>query len=161
MDLSSAIKRVGSSLEAIRDELAKGIVAKVQGWERDGFGSHIYRFVRNEMAARRRSHGNHFFYVWNPDTDWHQTCEERQREQPLGSNFGGYNTNVGTICLWMSRNRYVLRNTASYDTEAVFHHLIPAYHLIVIDKPIIFHQSLFPLLLQTRGTKILSLSGST
>jgi hypothetical protein len=114
MDLSSALKRVGSSLEAIRDELAMGIVAKVQGWEPDGFGSHIYRFVRNEMAAHRRSRGKHFFYVWNPDTDWYQTFEERQREEPLGSDFGGYNTDLGTICLWMGRNRHVLRETTSY-----------------------------------------------
>jgi len=147
MDLSSAIKRVGSRLEAIQGELAKGIVAKVQGWERDGFGSHVYRFVRNEMAAHRQSHRTHFFYVWNPDTDWYQTFEERQREEPLGSNFGGYHTDLGTICLWMSRNRHVLRETTSYGTEAVFHLLIPAYCPIVTDQPIIFHQSLFPLVI--------------
>jgi hypothetical protein len=47
----------------------------------------------------------------------------------------------------MSRNRYVFRNTTLYDTEAVFHHLIPVYHPIVIDKPIIFYQSLFPLII--------------
>jgi hypothetical protein len=142
MDLRSAIKRVGSSLEAIRNELAVGIVAKAQGWERDGFGSHIYRFVQNEMA---QSGEDHFFYVWHPDTDWYQTFEERQRELPLGPNFGGYNSDLGTICLLMGTNRYTLRERSS---KAVFHLLIPAYYPIVIDKPIIFHQSLFPLVIK-------------
>jgi hypothetical protein len=50
-------------------------VAKTQGWENDGFGSHVYRFVRNEMAKIESYQGqesnqeHHYFYVWNPDTD--------------------------------------------------------------------------------------------
>ncbi|RKK69597.1 hypothetical protein BFJ71_g17722, partial [Fusarium oxysporum] len=51
LDLASAIKRVGASLDGIRSELAIANVAKVQGWDNGGFGAYVHRFVQNEMAA--------------------------------------------------------------------------------------------------------------
>lgn len=113
------------------------------------------------MAAHRQPRGNHFLYVWNPDTDWYQDFEHRQRKEALGLNFGGYSNGLGTICLWMGKNRHVLKETASQETEAMFHLLIPEYYPIVIEKLIIFHQSLFTLVITARGIRMLTLSGST
>jgi hypothetical protein len=42
LNLSAAIKQVGSSLEAIQNELAIANIAKIQGWVMDGFGAHVY-----------------------------------------------------------------------------------------------------------------------
>ncbi|UPK96980.1 hypothetical protein LCI18_007915 [Fusarium solani-melongenae] len=156
LELSLAIKRVGPKLEAIRGELTIANVAKVQGWERDGFGSHIYRFVRNEMEIHRHDGKQHYFYVWNPDTDWYQTFEEQCRKRPLPTTFGGYSTDLATVCLWMSRNRSTLKETTSYGSTAVFHLLVPAYVPIVIEDKIEFHDSLFPLVVtgqQHRGAE--------
>jgi hypothetical protein len=41
-------------------------VAKVQGWESDGFGAHVYRFFRMEMEAHRQSERRHASYIFNP-----------------------------------------------------------------------------------------------
>jgi hypothetical protein len=149
LKLNDAIEKVGSALESIRSELAIANVAKVQGWENDGFGSHVYRFVRDEMAnaARHdpRGHRHHYFYAWNPDTDWYPRFEERQRERSLGPNFGGYSTDLEAICLRMISDRATLIKTKSYGRDAVFHLLIPAYGPIVISQPIAFHSALLPL----------------
>jgi hypothetical protein len=40
LQLDDAIRRV--ALEGIRSEIAIANVAKVQGWEKDGFGAHVY-----------------------------------------------------------------------------------------------------------------------
>ncbi|KAI1013541.1 hypothetical protein LB503_001444 [Fusarium chuoi] len=73
LDVAQSIKRIGASLDGIKDELAISNIAKVQGWADDGFGTYVHRFVQNEMApAEGRTDGeSHFFYVWNPDTDWY------------------------------------------------------------------------------------------
>ncbi|KAK5188245.1 hypothetical protein LTR47_011864 [Exophiala xenobiotica] len=145
LKLEDAIKRVGAALECIRSELAIANVAKVQGWEKDGFGSHIYRFVHTEIAASSRCQDRHYFYVWHPDTDWYPNFEERQRDSPLGPNFGGYNKDLDTICQRMSSDRMTLIRTTAYGRDAVFHLLIPAYQPIVTNHPITFHGTLFPL----------------
>ena len=99
------------------------------------------------MVAANRQQQHHYFYVWNPDTDWYPTFEERQRERPLGPNFGGYHTDLDTICLRMSSDRATLIRTTSYGHDAIFHLLIPAYGPIVISHPITFHGALFPLII--------------
>ncbi|KAK2770898.1 hypothetical protein CKAH01_14565 [Colletotrichum kahawae] len=83
-----AIKYIGHALDGIKDELSLSNVAKIQGWENDGFGSHIYRFVRSEMetasqAQREGDTRRHYFYVWHPDTSWYPTFRERIRERSL------------------------------------------------------------------------------
>ena len=159
MEISAAIKRVGGKLEAIHNELAVATVARVQGWATDGFGSHIHRFVRNEMRAQQRDERRHYYYVWHPDTDWYPAFEERLRNEPLPSNFGGYNTDLATLCLWMSLNRHVLRTTTPNGDTAVFHLLIPAYSPIVIEDPITFHRNLFPLVVTGQRHRGLDLVG--
>lgn len=65
LELAQAIAQVGSSLADIKTELATANMSRVQGWNTDGFGAHVYRFVRNEMtaAASRDQQRNHRFYV--------------------------------------------------------------------------------------------------
>jgi hypothetical protein len=46
---AQAIERVGSSLQGIQRELTITNMAKIQGWEQEGFGTHVYRFVEYEM----------------------------------------------------------------------------------------------------------------
>lgn len=151
LDISSAIRRVGSSLEGIRTELAVSNVAKIQGWEKDGFGAHIYRFVRNEMlqanSPTHESDGqHHYFYVWNPDTDWYPVFERKNQEVPLGPEFGGYHHDITAICLRMRTDRETLIQQTSYGRIAKFHLLIPAHSPLVIDHPIAFHNNLLPLI---------------
>ncbi|KAL4877083.1 hypothetical protein BJY04DRAFT_222402 [Aspergillus karnatakaensis] len=151
LDLNNAIKLVGRKLEAIRNELAIANVARVQGWEKDGFGAHVYRFIRNEMfrvANEDRKGDNkqrHYFYVWNPDTDWYPVFEEMNRATPLGPNFGGYNKDLGTVCLRMRTDREALIQTNPHGRTAMFHLLIPSYQPIVIENPIAFHENILPL----------------
>lgn len=72
--VAQAIERVGSSLQGIQRELTIANMAKIQGWQQEGFGAHIYRFVEYEMlqvANARAKSGDqqyHYFYVWNRDT---------------------------------------------------------------------------------------------
>ncbi|GAD96545.1 hypothetical protein FG10452.1 [Paecilomyces variotii No. 5] len=154
LDVDSAIKRIGASLERIGGELEIANAAKIQGWENEGFGAHVYNFVRNEMlqatsrtqkeqAGAMQQH--HYFYVWNPDTTWYPVFEERNRVDPLGPNFGGYSHDLATICLRMRIDRETLIEKESHGRTAQFHLLIPAYSPIVIDHPIAFHDSLLPL----------------
>ncbi|KAH8894021.1 hypothetical protein GQ53DRAFT_821142 [Thozetella sp. PMI_491] len=152
--VKDAIDRVGSSLKGIQAELAISNLARIQGWEANGgFGSHIHRFVDNEMRevalAKKRGADTrrHYFYVWHPDTDWYPAFEKTQRKKPLGRNFGGYNIDLGVLCNRMSSDRAVLIRNTSHGREAVFHLLIPAYSPIVTSHPVAFHSSLFPLVI--------------
>ncbi|KAJ9301214.1 hypothetical protein DTO271G3_1349 [Paecilomyces variotii] len=155
LDIDNAIKRIDASLKAIRNELAISNVAKIQGWEKDGFGVHVYRFVRNEMLQVTRqsqkqkesvgTQRHHYFYVWHPDNDWYPLFEERNEENPLGPEFGGYHHDLLTICSRMRTDRDTLVQETTYGRTAEFHLLIPAYSPLVIDNPIAFHDSLLPL----------------
>lgn len=146
LDVASAIKRVGTSLDAIRSELAISNVAKVQGWGTGGFGEHVHRFVENEMAAVDGTDGqHHFLYVWHPDSDWYPAFEREQAINPLGPSFGGYHHDLQTICLRMRADREALVATTDYGHVAVFHLLIPSYYPLVLDSPIAFAQELLPL----------------
>ncbi|KAG4273756.1 hypothetical protein FPRO04_01397 [Fusarium proliferatum] len=88
---------------------------------------------------------SHFFYIWNPDTDWYPDFEGRQRDDPLGPNFGGYHHDLATICVRMRADRQALVETAGDNSNVVFHLIIPTYYPIVIDTPIVFAAELFPL----------------
>ncbi|KAK2129318.1 hypothetical protein NOF04DRAFT_1181972, partial [Fusarium oxysporum II5] len=159
LDVAQSIKRIGARLDGIKDELAISNIAKVQGWADDGFGTYVHRFVRNEMApAEGRTKGeSHFFYVWNPDSDWYPDFEGRQREDPLGPNFGGYHHDLATICVRMRADRQALIATTEDNNNVVFHLIIPTYYPIVIDTPIVFAAELFPLTItgsRHRGTDL-------
>lgn len=162
LEISRAIARVGSSLEDMKADFAVGVMKKLQGWGDDGFGSFIHSFLRNEMRAHNTSMvgentEKHFFYLWHTDDTWYPRFEEKCRQQPLGPNFGGYSTDLSAICLWMARNRLVLRLENPNDEDAIFHLVIPAYEPIVMDHPVIFHRQLGPLVItgqRHRGTDL-------
>lgn len=159
LDVAQSIKRIGARLDGIKDELAISNIAKVQGWAEYGFGTYVHRFVQNEMApSEGRTQGeSHYFYVWNPDSDWYPDFEARQREDPLGPNFGGYHHDLATICVRMRADRQALIATTEDNSNLVFHLIIPTYYPIVIDTPIIFAAELFPLTItgsRHRGTDL-------
>ncbi|KAH7204559.1 hypothetical protein DER44DRAFT_811810 [Fusarium oxysporum] len=159
LDVAQSIKRIGARLDGIKEELEISNIAKVQGWADDGFGTYVHRFVRNEMApAEGRTKGeSHFFYVWNPDSVWYPDFEGRQREDPLGPNFGGYHHDLATICVRMRADRQALIATTEDNNNVVFHLIIPTYYPIVIDTPIVFAAELFPLTItgsRHRGTDL-------
>ncbi|KAF4502762.1 hypothetical protein FAGAP_987 [Fusarium agapanthi] len=159
LDIAQSIKRIGASLDGIKDELAILNIARVQGWAENGFGTYVHRFVRNEMApVEGRTKGeSHFFYVWNPDTDWYPDFERIQRQDPLGPNFGGYHHDLATICVRMRADRQALLATTEDNSNVVFHLIIPTYYPIVIDTPIVFAAELFPLTItgsRHRGTDL-------
>lgn len=166
LSLSSAISRVGASLDAIRSELAISNVARVQGWGNDGFGAYVHRFVKNEMTVVYRTpdgadHEHHFFYVWHPDSDWYPAFEGRQTEDPLGPAFGGYHDDLATICLRMRSDRQAVITTTDYGRAAAFHLVIPAYYPLVIDRPVKFANELLPLVItgsRHRSTDLVWLS---
>ncbi|KAL4756556.1 uncharacterized protein BDW70DRAFT_165891 [Aspergillus foveolatus] len=145
--VKQAIDRVGSSLQGIQHELTIANMAKIQGWEQEGFGAHVYRFVEYEMCRNAKSHdqGRHYFYVWNHDTDWYPVFEAMNRAFPLGPEFGGYHHELDAICMRMRADRRTLIQTTSYGRTAQFHLLIPTHKAYVIEQPVIFHESLLPL----------------
>jgi hypothetical protein len=147
LDVVQSIKRIGASLDGIKDELAISSMAQVQGWAGLGFGSYVHRFVQNEMApVEGRSTGeSHFFYVWNPYTDWYPDFERRQKEDPLDPNFGGYHHDLATICARMRAGRQALLATSEGNNNAVFHLIIPTYYPFAMETPTIFAAELFPL----------------
>jgi hypothetical protein len=149
LDVASAIRRVGASLDAIRSELEIANVARVQGWGHGRFGAYVHRFVQNEMAAvdGTQDGQHHFFYVWHPDSDWYPAFEGRQAEDPLGPAFGGYHHDLATICLRMRADREALIATTDYGRAAVFHLVILAYYPLVMDHPIAFADELLPLVI--------------
>ncbi|KAI8648810.1 hypothetical protein NCS56_01496800 [Fusarium sp. Ph1] len=159
LDLTSAIKRVGESLDAIRSELEIANVDRVQGWGHGGFGAYVHRFVQNEMAAvdGAQDGQHHFFYVWHPDSDWYPAFEGRQIQNPVGPAFGGYHYDLATICLRMRADREALIATTDYGRAAVFHLVIPSYYPLVMDHPIAFADELLPLVItggRHRGTDL-------
>ncbi|KAJ4125172.1 hypothetical protein NW765_015562 [Fusarium oxysporum] len=159
LDVASAIRRVGASLDAIRSELEIANVARVQGWGHGGFGTYVHRFVQSEMAAvdGTQDGQHHFFYAWHPDSDWYPAFEGRQAEDPLGPAFGGYHHDLATICLRMRADREALIATTDYGRAVVFHLVIPAYYPLVMDHPIAFADELLPLVItggRHRGTDL-------
>jgi hypothetical protein len=159
LDLASATKRVGASLDAMRSELEIANVARVQGWGHGGFGAYVHGFVQNEMAAvdGAQDGQHHFLYVWHPDSDWNPAFEGRQAEDPLGPAFGGYHHDLATICIRMRADREALVATTDYGRAAVFHLVIPAYYPLVMDHPIAFADELLPLVVtggRHRGTDL-------
>ncbi|OJJ03960.1 hypothetical protein ASPVEDRAFT_43424 [Aspergillus versicolor CBS 583.65] len=149
--VKQAIDRVGSSLQGIQHELTITNMAKIQGWEQEGFGAHVYRFVEYEMLqvanarAKSSDQRQHYFYVWNRDTDWYPVFEAKNRAFPLGSGFGGYHHELDAICMRMRADRRTLIQTTSHGRTAQFHLLVPTHQPYVLDHPVIFHESLFPL----------------
>ncbi|KAL4747471.1 hypothetical protein BDW72DRAFT_206427 [Aspergillus terricola var. indicus] len=149
--VKQAIDRVGSSLQGIQHELTITNMAKIQGWEQEGFGAHVYRFVEYEMrqnanaSAKGRDQRRHYFYVWNRDTDWYPVFEAMNRAFPLGLQFGGYHHELDAICMRMRTDRRTLIQTTSYGHTAQFHLLIPTHDPYVIEQPVMFHESLLPL----------------
>lgn len=149
--VKEAIDRVGSSLQGIQRELTITNMAKIQGWEQEGFGAHVYRFVEYEMlqvANARTKNGDqrqHYFYVWNRDTDWYPVFEAKNRAFPLGSGFGGYHHELDAICMRMRADRRTLIQTTSHGHTAQFHLLVPTHQPYVLDHPVMFHESLLPL----------------
>ncbi|PYH92792.1 hypothetical protein BO71DRAFT_442218 [Aspergillus ellipticus CBS 707.79] len=119
--------------------------------EKDGFGAHVYLFIRNYMenvAGPNEAQGcRHYFYVWSSDTDWYPVFEEVHRRHPLGSEFRGYSRALPSICAKMRGDRQTLVETSSYEGNAIFHLLIPAYTRTVVQSPIAFHKALFPLVI--------------
>ncbi|KAH7480923.1 hypothetical protein FOMA001_g8722 [Fusarium oxysporum f. sp. matthiolae] len=108
-------------------------------------------------AEGRTKGESHFFYVWNPDSDWYPDFEGRQGEDPLGPNFGGYHHDLATICVRMRADRRALIATTEDNNNVVFHLIIPTYYPIVVDTPIIFATELFPLTIigsRHRGTDL-------
>ncbi|KAL4960144.1 uncharacterized protein BDV14DRAFT_211836 [Aspergillus stella-maris] len=149
--VKEAIARVGSSLQGIQRELTITNMAKIQGWEQEGFGAHVYRFVEYEMlqvANARAKSGDqrrHYFYVWNRDTDWYPVFEAKNRAFPLGAEFGGYHCELDAICMRMRADRRTLILTTSHGRTAQFHLLVPTHEPYVLDHPVVFHESLLPL----------------
>ncbi|KAL2809077.1 hypothetical protein BJX63DRAFT_435562 [Aspergillus granulosus] len=149
--VKQAIDRVGSSLQGIQRELTITNMAKIQGWEQEGFGAHVYRFVEYEMlqvANTRAKSGDqrwHYFYVWNRDTDWYPVFEAKNRAFPLGSEFGGCHHELDAICMRMRADRRTLIQTTSHGRTAQFHLLVPTHEPYVLDQPVTFHESLLPL----------------
>ncbi|KIL90099.1 hypothetical protein FAVG1_06837 [Fusarium avenaceum] len=159
LDLAQSIKRVGASLDAIRSELAISNVSQVQGWSDGGFGGYVHLFVKSEMASANETAGDkkHFFYIWNPDSDWHPNFEKRQSEDPLGPTFGGYHHDLAAICLRMRTDRETLITTTDHGHTAVLHLVVPAYCPIVVDTLIAFTEELLPLTItgsRHRGTDL-------
>jgi hypothetical protein len=154
LQAASAIKKVGKSLDGIKSELANGNALKVMGCD-GGLGSYVHRFVKVEMTVERRTSDgaddqHHYFYVWNPDTIWYDEFEERQRQDPLGPAFGGYHHDLATICLRMRSDRQALIETTNYGHTAVLHLIIPTYHPLVVEDPIVFAEELLPLVITGR-----------
>lgn len=144
-----AINRVGSSLYAIKQELSMQNIANVQGWGECGLGYHIHRLVLMEIEKSRSKRGLHLIYVWIPgNTTWHARFAERCRDLPLGRQFGGYHHDLDTICNLMWSNRRTLVEMLPPGRDAVFHLLVPSFDTIAIDSPIIFHESLHPLVIK-------------
>ncbi len=54
----------------IREELGNQTTAMIQGWQNDGFGDFIYKFLKTEIDdyGGEASVGHHAFYVYNPTT---------------------------------------------------------------------------------------------
>ncbi|KAH8433971.1 uncharacterized protein LDX57_011607 [Aspergillus melleus] len=151
LEVKQAIDRVGSSLQGIQRELTITNMAKIQGWEQEGFGAHVYRFVEYEMlqvanaSAKSGDQRRHYFYVWNRDTDWYPVFEAKNQAFPLGSEFGGYHHELDAICMRMRADRRTLIQTTSHGHAAQFHLLVPTHEPYVLDDPVIFHDSLLPL----------------
>ncbi|RGP79321.1 hypothetical protein FLONG3_2550 [Fusarium longipes] len=166
MDVAQGIRRVGAALESIQSEIAIGNLMNIQGWGVGGFGGYIYRFVQNEMAAFDGTRGDedevhHYFYVWHPNNDWYTAFEERQAENALGPNFGGYHHDLPTLYLRMRADRQALIETTEFGRTAVFHLVIPAYQPLVVDSAFKFAEELFPLMVtgtRHRGTDMVWLA---
>jgi hypothetical protein len=150
INIDATLKGVDWRLKKVHDEMKLSNLMKIQGWSSGGFGEHIHTFVQHEMSTYHNSDKQHFFYVWNRDDDWYGPFEEKLRQEPLGTNFGGYHQDLATLCLWMRTNREVLKQTTSYGFEAVFHLLVPAYEETKIDHAVEFHSDLCPLILTSQ-----------
>lgn len=151
LEIKKAIDRVGSSLQGIQRELTITNMAKIQGWEQEGFGAHVYRFVEYEMLqvanarAKTGDQQGHYFYVWNRDTDWYPVFDAKNRAFPLGPEFGGYHHELDAICMRMRADRRTLIQTTPHGHTAQFHLLVPTHEPYVLDHPVVFHESLLPL----------------
>lgn len=69
------------------------------------------------------------------------------RACPLGPEFGGYHHELGAICMRMKADRRTLIQNTSFGHTAQFHLLVPTYEPYVMEQPVIFHESLLPLII--------------
>lgn len=145
------LRKIGCRLEGIQGELEKLVMAKFQGWENDGFGSGIHRFVQMEMRGYNTHRDNkHFFYLYHPGTDWYPRFEEKRHLQPLGPNFGGYSSDLEALFQMMRANRQTLSENSSDGKKAMFHLLIPAWNAMAIEQPFLIHEEILPLTIKSQ-----------
>ncbi|KAI3575853.1 hypothetical protein IWW34DRAFT_882810, partial [Fusarium oxysporum f. sp. albedinis] len=104
-------------------------------------------FVNLKIDQYTSDGGNHRFFVYHPDTQWHGTFRRLLQEKgPLDETFCGISNDLFALCRWMLCMRVELHEQdMSKQDEVHFHVLIPAYQSLVIPRAFVLLGALFPL----------------
>jgi len=107
------LKKIGIALESIQGEMEEQTAAKVQGWEKEGYGAFIYKFLKDEIDefGGDATVGRHTFYIYNPTPSANIVFKERVREQPLPASLDGMCSDIEAVFLLMWMNRQTLHET--------------------------------------------------
>jgi hypothetical protein len=117
----------------------------------------VYELVKTEIRKSSQKKGNHYFFVFNPGTNWHPKFDELNNANPLPQEYCGYYRDLDKLCAFLVR---VLRPALGQD--AFFHILIPALETLFILDPLRFPPAIGHLRLKgeldTRGKSYVCMS---
>jgi hypothetical protein len=128
------MKKMGTHLKRIAESLDS---AHSRG---DSFPLAVYNFVLSKIRSHQASKIPHYFFIYNPDTDWHPKFDRLIESDPLPLNFCGYYKDLDFLCALLLQ---VLRPQMGPD--AVFHILIPSKGALLIADPLKLPPGLGPL----------------
>jgi hypothetical protein len=140
--------QIAKELKGIADKITISNNIQVQGsGGPDGFAAHAWDFVNLKIDQYTSDDGNHRFFVYHPDTQWHGAFRRLLQEKgPLDETFCGISNDLFALCRWMLCMRVELHEQdRSKQDEVHFHVLIPAYQSLVIPRAFVLLEALFPL----------------
>lgn len=121
-----------AELAKIGIRIAEGIEAQVGLSAPAKFSNHVRLFVKHHINYIPDSQkGQHYFFLYHPDTDWHPHFADALEESPLPDELIAMSENLDALVTYMRFFRWHLKRRAKKERvqlqDSVFHLLIPAY----------------------------------
>jgi len=90
-------------------------------------------FVDSEIRRYQFEKDGHYFFIYNPGTEWYPKFDQLAKSNPLPVGFCGYFHNLELLCGLL---HHVLR--PSLGPDAVFHILVPSNGPLIMPDPVLF-----------------------
>lgn len=133
------MKKFAEQAERIADNLGRiGDHIRSRNLRGDDFPGHVHSFVRS-MIERHQGDPAHYFFVFNPGTEWQPKFDDINRSDPLGPHYLGYSHDMDELVDFLIR---IARPRLG--PNPILHILIPVVSQLAITESLTFPDELGP-----------------